>query len=480
MKNYQDYLNESGEVGYVKKVFSSIAYVEGLPNLHTKETVVFENGAYGMTFSLNGDYAEVLLLSNTNVLVGESVARTSTYASINLGEHLLGSVIDPLGKIISASDKKVKVERVEQIDKEPMGILGRKEISVPFQTGVKIVDLVVPLGRGQRELIIGERKTGKTLFLMQSLMNQVRNGYVCIYAGIGKRQQDIDSFLNFIYEQGIANSVVTVLSGAAEMPGKIYLTPYTAMTIAEYFRDLGKDVFVILDDMSSHANYYRELSLEAKRFPGRSSYPGDIFYSHARLMERAGNFEKGSITCFPVAETVLGDLSGYIQTNLMSMTDGHIYFDIDRYNQGIRPSVNPFLSVTRVGLQAQTSLVKDTSRQIGSFLVKLESMKDLLHFGAEAGEQIKATIALGEKIMAIFQQDTKETYPINLTLYLIALTWSGIWKDIPVHEVEQKFVELTTNYSKDKNFEAQVNKIVSESNTFKDLTTKVKQTNYEG
>ena len=479
MNNFKDYLEKTGEVGYVKKVFRSICFVEGLPGLHLRETVAFENGALGLAFSLNENYAEIILLSNSSPIVGESVARTAHYASIGLGDYLLGSVIDPLGYIFS-SKQELKIEKSERIDREPISILGRREITQPFYTGVKLIDIAVPLGKGQRELVIGERKTGKSFFLNHIITNQVKNGVICIYAAIGKRQQDLDIFLNNMLELGISSSIVSVISGAADTPGKIYLTPYTAMTIAEYFRDKGKDVLVILDDMTSHASYYRELSLEAKRFPGRSSYPGDIFYAHARIMERAGNFEKGSITCIPVADTVMGDLSGYIQTNLMSMTDGHIYFDIDRYNQGLRPAVNPFLSVTRVGLQAQSPIVKDVSRQVGSFLVKLESMKDLMHFGAEAGDQVKQTISLGDKLMAIFHQDTRETFPINLTLYLIALIWGGYGKESQLHQVEEEYAQIYKKYLSDQNFSGEIDKMIMATPSFADLVSKIKATHYEG
>lgn len=479
MKDYKNYLDATSEVGYVKKVQSSICFIEGLPGLHLRETVAFENGSFGLAFSLDDKYAEIILLTNSSPIVGEAAARTGHYASVGLGEYLLGSVIDPMGNVFSTKNE-VKIEKNERIDREPISILGRREITQPFYTGVKLIDIAVPLGKGQRELVIGERKTGKSFFLTHIITNQIKNGVICIYAAIGKRQQDIDVFLNSMLDLGVSKSIVSVISGAADTPGLIYLTPYTAMTIAEYFRDKGHDVLVILDDMTSHASYYRELSLEAKRFPGRSSYPGDIFYAHARIMERAGNFEKGSITCIPVADTVMGDLSGYIQTNLMSMTDGHIYFDIDRYNQGFRPAVNPFLSVTRVGLQAQSPIVKDVSRQIGSFLVNLESMKDLMHFGAEAGDQLKQTLALGDKLMAIFHQDTRETFPINLTLYLIALIWGGFGKESQLHEVEAKYAEIYKKYASDQNFSGEIDKMIMATPSFADLVSKIKATFNEG
>lgn len=473
MKKFDDYLNEIGEVGYVKKLANSVCFVEGLPNLHLNELVIFENGSMGLAFSLGESLSEILFLSSQKTIVGEKVARTGQYTQIGLGSYLLGSMIDPLGNILGRP-KPINIEVSRALDVPPQGIIGRKEVNSHFATGVKIVDMTVPVGKGQRELVIGDRKTGKTLFLLQTVLNQAKQGTVCIYAAIGKQQHDIRSILDFIEAQEISDKVVVVASGAAEAVGKIHLTPYTAMTVAEYFRDKGQDTLVILDDLTTHAKYYREISLEARRFPGRSSYPGDIFYIHAKLIERAGNFEKAAITCLPVAESILGDLSGYIQTNLMAMTDGHIYFDIERFNSGQRPAVDPFLSVTRVGLQAHTPLVREINRHISSFLVSLEKMKDFMHFGAEVSDQVRDTIDLGTRLMALFEQDYRIVVPMNLTIFMIGYLWSGKTKDLSLQTFKQNTNEYVKKYNSDQNFKNMIDTYVVGSARFMDLVNKIK------
>lgn len=481
MKSFSDYLNKIGEVGYVVRVLQSIVHVEGLPGLHIDEVVLFENGAQGICFGLFEDFAEILLIDYDNIFAGEEVARTAQYSHLALSDHLLGSMIDPVGNILVGSSP-IKIDKYQVLDRQPHGIVGRKEVNMPFSTGVKMVDVVVPLGKGQRELVIGDRKTGKTLFLQQTLLAQAQLGTICIYAAIAKQQEDITDLLSFIKQNKIENNVIVVASGAADAAGKVFLTPFAAMTIAEYYRDKGKDSLVILDDMSAHAKYYREITLESNRFPGRSSYPGDIFYTHAKLIERAGNFSNAAITCLPVAETILGDLSGYIQTNLMAMTDGHIYFDIDRFNNGQRPPVNPFLSVTRVGLQAQSPLVREISRHISSFLVQLDEMREFMHFGAEVSEKVKSTLSLGDKLMILFDQDYRQVVPINVTVYLIAFIWSGKTKGMESDKVREYYSKVISQYQNDQNYRKVIDSVVAASPSLKDLIAKVKskETTYAG
>src|SRR4030042_876615 len=368
MKDFQYYLDNIGEIGYVAQNIHSLVYISGLPGAHPNEVVIFENKDMGLVLSMSREYLEVLVFANTQIRAGSKVVRTGEHVEIGVGSGLLGRMINPLGLPL---DNKGEIKDLTSslIDINPPKIIERKNIEKPLLTGVALVDLISPLGKGQRELVIGDRKTGKTEFLLQPVTTQAKLGTVCIYAVIGQKQIDIKKLNEFFVSGGIVQNTILVASSSSDSPGLIYLTLYSAMTIAEYFRDKGMDVLVVLDDMTSHARYYREMSLLARRFPGRSSYPGDIFYVQAKLVERAGNFKKGSITCLPVAESVLGDLSGYIQTNLMSMTEGHIFFDIDLISQGKRPAVNPFLSVTRVGHQTQTPLQRDVSREISVFLV---------------------------------------------------------------------------------------------------------------
>ena len=355
------------------------------------------------------------------------------------------------------------------VDTQPHGIIGRKKIETAMETGVSIADIIVPLAKGQRELVIGDRKTGKTEFLLQIMENQSKLGTVCIYAVIGQRKEDIKRRYEFMKEKGILKNGLVVATSSSDESGLIFFTPFTAMTIAEFFRDQGKDVLLILDDMTTHARIYREISLLARRFPGRNAYPGDIFYLHSRIIERAGNFRKGSITALPVAETIMGDLSGYLQTNLMAMTDGHIFFDIDLYNSGKRPAVSPFLSVTRVGHQAQTPLLRDVSRQVLSFLVSYERMKQFVHFGAEAGDTIRGIIELGKKVDIFFDQTTDELIPINANLIVLAAIWSGMWNETPIQNVDTEIEKIVLNYNTDSEYKKKIDKSIAVSNNFSDL-----------
>ena len=476
MKDYKHYLDKLHEIGYVNKVIHSLSYIEGIPGVKSSEVVVFENGGIGLVLSLGKEYAEVLLLTKLSVKVGEGVARTGELLKVPLSPELLGKLISPLGVSVNGETVIKKPVEERSIDNEPMGIQGRSEVKSPLETGVKIVDLVVPLGKGQRELVVGDRKTGKTLFLMQTILSQAAKGTVCIYAAIGKRSGELKNTIRFIKDNNITGKVVVVATGSADPAGLIYLTPYTAMTIAEYFRDNGQDTLVIMDDMTAHASYYREITLLARRFPGRSSYPGDIFYIHAKLMERAGNFEKASITVLPVAESALGDLSGYLQTNLMAMTDGHIFFDTDRYNRGIRPAVNPFLSVTRVGLQAQSPLVRDLNRQLSSFLVHLEDLRDFMHFGAEVSESLKQNLNLGVRVEEFLRQPQLSVVPVNISIFLASAIFGGYAKEEKREELRVIYNKVFQKYSENAQFRQLVDSSITGTPSFTELVDKVRKT----
>lgn len=475
MKNFDYYLEKLGEIGFVEEVMHSIVNVSGLPGAQPYEVVIFDSGDVGQVMSLLENVVEVLILSGAKIRVGSKVVRTDEMLQVPVGNAFLGRVVDSLGKPIDGG-KEIR-GTYSPIDTQPHGIVGRKQIEKPLETGVTAVDLVVPLAKGQRELVIGDRKTGKTQFLLQALLNQAKKGTICIYALVGQRQVDIKKLAEFINDKKIKANTLVVATSSSDPSGLIYLTPYAAMTYAEYFRDRGVDVFLILDDMTSHARCYREISLLAKRFPGRSSYPGDIFYSQARLMERAGRFKTGSITCIPVAESVLGDLSGYIQTNLMAMTDGHIFFDIELYNKGKRPAVSPYLSVTRVGHQAQSPLQRDLSRQLSSFLVNYDRMKQFMHFGAEAGETVKNVLALGRKLDIFFNQPSNTTIPINANTVILAGLWAGIWSETEIKNLKKEMEQIILNYQTNSDYKKQIDTIISASESFSDLVNAIRQNN---
>jgi F-type H+-transporting ATPase subunit alpha len=482
MNTFTDYLAKIREIGFVEEATSSLAYVTGLPTAALHEVVLFETGEMGQIISLHSDTVEVIVFTKYPVKVGTRVVRTGSDLSIPTGKELLGLLIDPFGNPIDRIKPYTKPTEIRPMQSDPKGIYERKVITKPFETGVTIVDMLVPLGIGQRELIIGDRKTGKSSFLLQAMLQQAREGTICIYAAIGKRKLDIKKIEEFAINNDIIQSTIIIASGSEDPASVIYVTPYAAMAIAEYFRDQGNNVLVILDDLITHAKFYREISLLGKRFPGRNAYPADIFYTHAKLLERAGNFampngSEAAITCLPVAETVQGDLSGYIQTNLMSMTDGHVYFDIDYFAKGRRPAINPFLSVTRVGRQTQTNLKRTVSREILSFLTLREKMENFAHFGAEINAGIAQMLKTGNRIIAYFDQPAREVIPINVQLFTFTLLWSGKWDNATDSDMKKQIQSLIMQYKQDKQIRSYIDEMIASADSLNSLLTVFKKRN---
>lgn len=470
MDDFKRYLEKTEEVGFVEKVDHTMAYVSGLPHVHLNEMIFFENGTKGQVISLEKDYVEVLLLTASTIDVGLQAVRMGVNLKVSVTDKILGNSYSPLDLFEAGNS-----DNTRNVDTTPPGIDQRSAIKEICETGVTVVDLTVPLGRGQRELVIGDRGTGKTLFLMQTLVSQVQKGAIGIYATVGKKKFDIKKLQDFVKKSEISDRTAIVATSSTDPSGLIFLTPYVAMSMAEHFRDQGQDVVLIIDDLTTHAKYYREISLLAKRFPGRSSYPGDIFYTHARLIERAGNFKKGSITCFPVAESVMGDLTGYIQTNLMAMTDGHIFFDASLFDQGRRPAINTFLSVTRVGHQIQSPLAKDMSDHLSKFLVQHEKMKQFMHFGAEITPKVKKILDQGDKLLNLFNQSPNSTIPLNVNILLAAGLWVGVWNEKKIPEMKQDMEELILKYRQDQNFAKEVDKLVTGFDSFEKFTDYLRQ-----
>ncbi|KKQ74861.1 MAG: ATP synthase subunit alpha [Candidatus Woesebacteria bacterium GW2011_GWB1_38_5b] len=472
-QNFEHYLEKTGEVGFVEQVFPSLIYASGLPGVHPSELVMFESGEIGQVLSINLKYVEVLVFSPAYMKVGTRIARTDDFVSVSAGSGLLGTVVNPFGVPYGFSKRVLGPVENRYLDLIPSGINDRVNIKDPLETGISVVDLIVPLGKGQRELVIGDRKSGKSVFLLQALFNQAVKGEVCIYCLVGKRQSDIMHVNKYVKEKGVAKQTIIMASSASDSPGLIFLTPYAAMTIAEYFRDQGKNVVLILDDLTTHAAVYREIALLARRFPGRNSYPGDIFYVHSRLLERAGAFKKSTITALIAAETVMGDLSGYIQTNLMAITDGHLFFDIELFNQGIRPAVNPYLSVTRVGEQAQTPLVRDMGRTISRFLSHYQRLKELTHFGSEFEQRVKDELVMGDKINDFFTQSPDRIVPLPISIFAIGQIWGGVYKRFEAKELSEKIRKYIERYSSDNAFKGLIDNIISKSQTFEELVKNI-------
>ena len=479
MKNFNYYLEYTQEIGYVEKTTSAIVHASGLPDAKPGEIVISETEKLGQVLSLSDDFLEILMFSYSPPQTGEKLARTNEFLKIPVGFELLGQIIDPLGNSLEASKIMQKPEKLMPIYKTPSGILARRTITRHLETGVAAVDLVLPLGFGQRELVIGDRKTGKTNFLLQSVLTQAKQGNICVYAAIGKRMLNVKALKEFFDKYGILKNIVIVVSGSEYSAGIIHLTPYSAMTIAEYFRDQGKDVLLVLDDLSTHAKFYREISLLGKRFPGRNSYPGDIFFTHASLLERAGNFATNygekAITCLPVVETAEGDLSGYIQTNLMSMTDGHLYFDSNLFAKGRRPAINPFLSVTRVGRQTQSNVKRQITREILSFLTLFEKMQNFIHFGADLSETTKVTLSFGERITKFFGQKPATSIPINIQILLFCLLWNNIMQRKQTDESESAG-KIVKAYRENPQVRKEIDSIIEKAESFNGLLGNISKT----
>jgi len=404
------------DIGKVSKVHGGLVQVTGMIGGNSGEGVSFENGAHGIIMSIFPESTEIMVLDKHPLEIGTMAARTGEALSISVGDGLLTHVINPMGYVIDERRNESKNSELRPIDTSPLGIDKRVKINKFLKTGVSIVDMMVPIGEGQRELVIGNRKSGKSFFILSTVISQAKLGKICVLAMIGKRKSEIKATESLLEKEGVIDKCVIVASTPDHSAGEIFLTPYTAMTIAEYFRDLGQDTLVILDDMTNHAKHYRELSLIAGRFPGRESYPGDIFHIQSKIVERAGNFLvpkssesknccEVSITCLPIAETAEADMTGYIQTNLMGMTDGHIFFDSDLFFKGIRPAVNIFLSVTRVGHQVQPAELKKVSQDVLKLLKRVGDLERFLRFGPEVTDQVKDVLDKGKAVWDFFRQN---------------------------------------------------------------------------
>jgi F-type H+-transporting ATPase subunit alpha len=462
--------------GVITQVASSWVKCDGLTGATLDEMVIFENHSYGQVIALHKDSVDCIAFSDTPILPGTTVTRAGKQAETPVGTQLLGMTIDPFGN--SMTDTPIEVMETRPLHSLAPGIIKRKRIHHALFTGTKTVDLLLPLGKGQRELVIGDRKTGKTQFLLQTLLFQVKAGSIGIYVGIGKKKADIKKVQDFLKANGIENKCVIIASSSDDPTGVIYLTPYTGMTIAEYFRDQEKEVLLILDDLSTHARFYREIALITNRFPGKNAYPSDIFSVHARLLERAGNFVtdrdgEASITCLPVVETLQGDLSGYIETNIMSMTDGHLFFDSDLFTQGRRPAINPFLSVTRVGRQTQDTLQREISSEVITFLTNLQKVQSYTHFGAELSQEVKNTLQKGEQLLAFFQQTDGHIIDQYLQIYTFGVMWEKLWPD--VNSMLEEVTAIEKKYQADMKFQEYVYDLVNESESLKELTEKIKK-----
>lgn len=452
MKTFKDYLEESGEIGYVESLSQSIVLVSGLPFLRFGEMIITEEEERGLVYGLKEDLAEVLMLETKKLKVGQRVTRTQSFFSLPVGDGVLGRVLDPILKPLDGLGPVSGEKTYLQIEREAPNIIQRVRINRPLETGIMIVDLLVPLGYGQRELVIGDEKTGKTTFLLRTIAHQVKKGVLCIYVCIGKKSTDVKIIEENLKKTGAFRKTALIVALPNFSSPLIFLAPFTGITLAEYFRDKGENVILVFDDLTTHAKIYREISLLLKRSPGRDAYPGDIFHIHAAIMERAGNIrvnnKEVSITAFPVADTLENDITGFIQTNLIAMTDGHLFFDIEEFRRGRRPAINPFLSVSRVGKQTRTPFEQTIGNWLQRKLGDYKRAQEIIQFGVELPKATRETIDLGEKIEMVLNQESEIELSREFQIFLVGLLRSKFWKEKTQKEVKKDLEDMLKAYKR--------------------------------
>ena len=453
-QEFKKNIEKTGEVGYIIHCSDPIVYLSGLPSLLMGEEIVSEDGERGMVYGLDRRKAGILMFETERIEAGKRVARTNEFFKVPVSQEVLGRIINPLCQPVDRMGPILGEKEYLPIQRKALGITQRIKVNQPLETGVMMVDLLVPLGYGQREAVVGDAKTGKTVFLLQMISNQVKKGTICIYVGIGKESSSLKSTEAYLREMNVFDRIVMLITTSNQSSTLHYLAPFSGITLAEYFRDKGNNVVIVFDDFTTHAKAYREISLLLKRAPGREAYPGDIFHIHAMLVERAGKVKtsggkEASITAFPVAETLDNNISGFIQTNLLSMTDGHIFFDIDEFKKGQLPAINAFLSVSRVGNQTRKALNKDLVDKIKKRMVDYRKILEVAQFGSELSKENKQMLDLGEKIESLFRQDSKTLIPLSFQLLLFGLLFSGFWKDVSGKAMEEEVIKLLKSFQGD-------------------------------
>ena len=440
IRHYDDRV-EMVETGTVVLVGDGIARVYGLRGCMASELLEFEGGSYGMAQNLEEETVSVAILSDKNdIREGTAVRRTGRVLSVPVGEQLLGRVVNALGEPIDGKGP-VHCTETRPVEAEAPGIIERKSVSVPLQTGIKAIDSMIPIGRGQRELIIGDRQTGKTEIAIDTIIAQKGQNVLCIYVAIGQKSTSVVQLQQELARNDAMAYTIIVSAAASESAPLQYIAPYAGCAMAEYFRQQGKDVLVIYDDLSKHAVAYRALSLLIRRPPGREAYPGDVFYLHSRLLERAAcvapEYGGGSITALPIIETQAGDVSAYIPTNVISITDGQIFLETELFHSGVMPAINPGISVSRVGGSAQLKSMKKVSGELKLLYSQYRELQAFAQFGSDLDADTKARLALGERIVEVLKQGRNSPVPVGCQVAIIYAVIHGYLNDVPVNKVKE-------------------------------------------
>lgn len=467
IKNYSDKTAEA-ETGRVIEVGDGIATATGLDSCMSNELVEFENGEKAMALNLNeGTVSLCILGSDAEIKEGSLVKRTGNVVQVGVGDALIGRVVDALGNPIDGKGE-IKYEAYRPIEMKAAGIIERKSVSVPLQTGIKAIDSMIPIGRGQRELIVGDRQTGKTVIATDTIINQKGKGVICIYVAIGQKKSTVAQIVETLEKNGAMDYTIVVSATASDSAPLQYIAPYSGCSMGEHFMYQGKDALVIYDDLSKHAVAYRAMSLLIRRPPGREAYPGDVFYLHSRLLERAARLSPecggGSLTALPIIETQAGDVSAYIPTNVISITDGQIFLETELFHSGIMPAVNPGISVSRVGGSAQIKAMKKVAGKLKLMYSQYRELASFAQFGSDLDEDTKARLAQGERIVEILKQGRNEPVDVELQVVIIYACVNDYLKDIEVGRVREFEKFLFENVR--NNFP----KLIEAINTTKDIT----------
>ncbi len=469
------------EIGKVVQFADGVAKVYGLNNVMAGEMVEFESGERGMALNLEESSVGIVVLGKgEGVKEGSSVKRLGRLLKVPVGDSLIGRVVNPLGDPIDAKGE-IKTDEYRFVEEKAPGIMDRKSVHEPLQTGIKAIDALVPIGRGQRELIIGDRQTGKTTVAIDTIINQKGEDVICIYVAIGQKQSTIAQVVKKLQEHGAMDYTIVVAAGASDSAALQFLAPYAGVTMAEYFRDSSRHALIIYDDLSKHAVAYREMALILRRPPGREAYPGDVFYLHSRLLERAAKLSDdkgaGSLTALPIIETQAGDVSAYIPTNVISITDGQIFLETDLFNSGIRPAINVGLSVSRVGGAAQIKATKQVSGTLRLDLAQYRELQAFAQFASDLDKTSRDQLERGARMVEVLKQPPYSPLAIEKQIVIIYAGAKGFLDDIPVEDItkfeselypflEAKYPDLLTsirtNKKLDSDIENLLNKVLDE------------------
>ena len=440
IKNYESVINET-ETGYVIEAGDGIARIHGLSDCMAGELVELDGSVMAMAMNLEEDNVSVIVLGDgTSIKEGSRAKRTGKVVSVPVGEGMIGRVVDALGRPIDGMGA-VNAEEYRPVESPAAGIIGRKSVSVPLQTGIKAIDSMIPIGRGQRELIIGDRQTGKTAIAIDTIINQKKENVICIYVAIGQKRSTVASIADTLQKAGAMDYTIVVSATASEAPAMQYIAPYAGCAMGEYFMYKGKDALIIYDDLSKHAVAYRALSLLLRRSPGREAYPGDVFYLHSRLLERAARLSRelggGSLTALPIIETLSGDVSAYIPTNVISITDGQIFLETELFHSGVMPAVNPGISVSRVGGSAQIKAMKKVAGSLKLAYSQYRELQAFAQFGSDLDRDTKTRLAKGERIVEVLKQGRNTPIRVELQVAIIYAVVNDMLEDIDVSRIQE-------------------------------------------